>query len=282
MSWHTEQRRVICESTGTEHVLDIGLPVRHGRLEQPPVVICLDGRWTFGTTLDATRIMSMRGEAPEAIVVGVSFGADQMSEYLAERARWYTPTPFVPPGVTGVKGLSAEDTGKAHLFRAFLAQQVLPAIEAEFETGERWLVGHSLSGLFGLSTLFTEPELFDRFLLASPSMWWDDRAILGYEERYAQDHDDLPAKLFLSAGGDEDALDAKERLSASKDPESVPDPPGPGYFRMQANVEVLAVNLASRRYPSLQLHQTVLANEGHNSTIGAAISRGLRVLSAFA
>ena len=263
MSWHTEQRRVICESTGTEHVLDIGLPVRHGRLEQPPVVICLDGRWTFGTTLDATRIMSMRGEAPEAVVVGVSFGPERMSDYLLERARWYTPTPFVPPEITGVKGLAKEETGRADEFRAFLADQVMPAVEAEFETGERWLIGHSFSGLFALSTLLTEPELFDKFLLASPSIWWDDRAAFGLEERYSETHDDLPAHVFLSVGRDEDALDAA----------------GPDSFRMKDNVEALAATLASRRYPSLRFDHAVLEGEGHNSTIGAAISRGLRSLS---
>ncbi|MDA3038617.1 MAG: alpha/beta hydrolase-fold protein [Actinomycetota bacterium] len=267
MSWNTEQRRTTSESTGNEHVLDIGLPMRHGTISHPPLVICLDGRWTFGTTLDATRIMSMRGEAPEAVVVGVSFGPERMGEYLLERARWYTPTPFVPPAITGVKGLAKEETGRAHEFRAFLSQQVIAPFEEEFGTGERWLVGHSFSGLFGLSTLLAEPELFDKYLLASPSVWWDDRAALGLEERYAETHDDLPAHVFLSVGGEEDAFAAGEDAAVAES------------FRMKSNVEALAATLASRRYRSLRLDYAVLEGEGHNSTIGAAISRGLRALS---
>jgi hypothetical protein len=40
----------------------------------------------------------------------------------------------------------------------------------------------------------------------------------------------------------------------------------------------LGASLASRGYPSLVLHRVVLADENHNSAIGAAISRGLRTL----
>jgi hypothetical protein len=84
----------------------------------------------------------------------------------------------------------------------------------------------------------------------------------------------------LSVGGDEDAMDTKETLAQLDSSDGSADAPGPSYFRMMDNVDALATSLASRRYPSLRLQRTVLAGEGHNSTIGAAVSRGLRALSA--
>ncbi len=150
MDWITEQRHVRCDESGAEHRIDIALPLRFPQLESPPVVVALDGAWTHGTVVDACRIMSMQGEAPEAVVVGVSFERDRMSDYLADRARWYTPTPYVPPAVTGVKGLTEDETGRADVLRRFLGRQLLPVLEEDFGVGERWFFGHSFSALFGL------------------------------------------------------------------------------------------------------------------------------------
>ena len=105
MPWPVDEFTMTCPDTGVEHLVSVALPVRHRSLERVPLLLCLDGPWTFGTVTDATRIMSMGGEAPEAAVVGLSFRDPSMGEYLRQRARWYTPTPWVPPEVTGVKGV---------------------------------------------------------------------------------------------------------------------------------------------------------------------------------
>ncbi len=264
MAWPTTDFPLVCDVTGLEHVVSVGLPVRHGSLERMPLLVCLDGPWVFGTTLDATRIMSMSGDAPEAAVVGLSFADRSMGEYLRQRARWYTPTPWVPPTITGVKGIVAEECGRAADLHRFIAEQLLPLVTAEHlggvEVSERWLIGHSFSALFGLRTLLTEPSLFDKWLLASPSIWWDDRSVLAYEAEYAAANDDLPATVFTCYG------------EAERQPEEGTD------FRMGDNVEELVVALRDRRYPGLQLSHQVLPGDAHASSIGAAISKGLRAL----
>jgi predicted alpha/beta superfamily hydrolase len=136
----------------------------------------------------------------------------------------------------------------------------MPRLAADYRVADRWLVGHSFSGLFGLRVLFTEPDLFDKYLLASPSIWWHDRAILELEEAHAAAHDDLAARVFLSAGDLED------------------DQFGQAY-RMGGNVRELTGRLAGRGYANLEISHVVLPEENHSSTIGAAISHGLRALS---
>jgi len=105
--------------------------------------------------------------------------------------------------------------------------------------------------------LFSEPELFDKYLLASPSIWWDDRTMLGIEAEFAAAHDDLVAKMFLTAGQDEDMLEG---------------------FNMCGNMIEMATQLENRNYPNLEIGHIILPSESHSSTIGAAISRGLRHL----
>jgi len=258
MAWEEATYTLTCTMSGAEHVVTTATPFRYDKMDAAPLILCLDGSWTAGTVRDATRIMSMSGEAPEAIVVGLSFNDQSMSAYLRSRARWFCPTQWVPPEIVGVKGAQAEDIGHALTYLAFIRDHVLPRLEADFRISERWLVGHSFSGLFGFRTLFAEPELFDKYLLASPSIWWDSTVIFDIEAEYAAGNDDLQAKVFLTAGEDEDLLG--------------------GEFNMCNNVEDMVDRLKGRGYRSLLVSHEILAGESHSSTIGGAISSGLRRL----
>ena len=257
MVWTSTDFTLTCDASGTDHQVSVTTPFRYDSMDAAPLILCLDGAWTAGTVRDATRIMSMSGEAPEALVASLSFTDATMSGYLRSRARWFCPTEWVPPEITGVKGIEATDTGKAPVYLAFIRDQVMPRLRNELRVSETWLVGHSFSGLFGLRTLFTEPELFNKYLLASPSIWWDDRVMLDIEADYASTHDDLAARIFLTAGEEEDLLEG---------------------FNMCGNVVEMAARLQGRGYPGLDLEHAILPTESHSSTIGAAMSRGIRHL----
>lgn len=69
--------------------------------------------------------------------------------------------------------------GGSAKFRAFVADELVPAVEARYRcTAERAIVGESLAGLFVVETLLLMPELFDRYLAMSPSLWWNDRHLV--------------------------------------------------------------------------------------------------------
>lgn len=259
--WSVETHELTCGITGLHHVVWVGFPTRYERLANRdfPLVLCLDGAWTFGTALDSCRIMALSREAPEAVVAGVAFVVDDMETYLQHRARFLTPTQWVPPEFTGVRGVIVDETGRAADYLAFLERQVLPLLADRYRIGERTLLGHSFSGLFGLRTMLLRPELFDRYLLASPSIWWDGRAILDVEEQVAAERDDLAAAVFLSAG--------------SRETRGMPED-------MLTNVALCADRLEGRGYPSLRVDRAVLDGDDHSSSIGAAISKGLRSLFA--
>jgi len=68
--------------------------------------------------------------------------------------------------------------GGSAAFRAFIADELIPEIERRYQPGpSRGIIGESLAGLFVVETLFEQPELFDRYIALSPSLWWNDAAL---------------------------------------------------------------------------------------------------------
>jgi len=66
--------------------------------------------------------------------------------------------------------------GGARRFQDFIANEVIPLIEANYRTGEgRALMGESLAGLFVVDTFLHWPALFRDYIAISPSLWWDDQ-----------------------------------------------------------------------------------------------------------
>jgi uncharacterized protein len=68
------------------------------------------------------------------------------------------------------------EAGGARRFQQFLAEEVIPFVEARYPTGEvRTLMGESLAGLFVIDTFLHEPNMFNSYAAISPSLWWDDQ-----------------------------------------------------------------------------------------------------------
>ena len=66
--------------------------------------------------------------------------------------------------------------GGADAFLKVFKDELIPFVEDHFEVSnsDRVLIGNSLSGLAALHSLLTHPNLFNRYLIISPSLWWDD------------------------------------------------------------------------------------------------------------
>ena len=81
---------------------------------------------------------------------------------------------------------------------AFLRDTVMPFIEHSYRASktDRTFVGNSLGGLFGAYVLFTEPDLFANYILGSPSVWFDGKAILNTPFSKPQ----TKIKVYLSVG----------------------------------------------------------------------------------
>ena len=142
-------------------------------------------------------------------------------------------------------------TGGADAFLAALTDEIIPWVESRYPASEeRGLYGGSLGGLFATHVLLTAPDAFAYYLIGSPALWWDDEVMFEREETYANEHDDLPARVFMSVGSEE-----REN--------------------MKSVMSRMSGSLMNRNYPNLEIGRHIFEDETHSSVIPMYVSRGL-------
>ena len=125
--------------------------------------------------------------------------------------------------------------GQAQACQQYLRDQVKPFITTRYraDPAKAIFLGHSYGALLGTQILFTEPDMFSSYILGSPSLWYDKRYALKLEARYAEQHQDLKANVYLYVGAQE-ALRKGDRRYQTVD--------------MVADNRALEAALASRKY----------------------------------
>jgi predicted alpha/beta superfamily hydrolase len=108
----------------------------------------------------------------------------------------------------------APRVGGSAAFRRFLADELVPAVQARYRTtDERAIVGESLAGLFVVETLLAEPTLFRHHVALDPSLWWNRGALVDSAAARLATLDDAPRTLFLASSRD-GIGERTERLAA--------------------------------------------------------------------
>lgn len=73
-------------------------------------------------------------------------------------------------------------TGGSAAFMNFIETELQPYIESAYKvTNEKTIIGQSLGGLLATEILAKKPDLFDNYIIVSPSLWWDDQSLLELE-----------------------------------------------------------------------------------------------------
>lgn len=243
----TELRKLKSKYVDQEYEIDVALPLHYEESEiRCPVIYVNDAEYNFGCVSYIARRLMKQGDLPPVIVVGIAYDTGY-EDFYDRRARDLTPTKGGGP--SGKYG-----SGGAEAFSTFLEKELIPFIDVEYRTvpGDRTIVGHSYGGLYGLYALFKHTELFSRYLVVSPSIWYDRRVINTYEKEYAASHKDMTARVYLSAGSEE--------------------------ARISVDTPIMGKTLTGRKYPSLKLNTVIEQGEHHRSIVAIAYTRGLRYL----
>ena len=136
-----------------------------------PVVYLLDGDTYFASVMGMIRQLSedfLTNVIPEMIVVGIP---------NTNRLRDFTPTQATSSAVIPASAL--QFSGGGENFTAFLAQELLPYVEAHYPTSPyRTLIGHSLGGVLVMNTLVHHTHLFNSYVALDPTMFWDEQKLL--------------------------------------------------------------------------------------------------------
>jgi uncharacterized protein len=231
-----------------------------------PTLYLLDARLTLDIVVGTKRLFDIfsGGELPLCYLVAIGYADPDIA---ARRFRDYTPTKAdLPPGLSLPLPFG---TGGAAPYLATICEDIIPHLERQYplDPRERVLIGYSLSGRFATYTLFSAPEAFGRYLIISPSLWWDRGSAFAEEEAWARSNTDLPAKVLLVGGEAEETPGGGWR-------NNLPDEIGLP-LKQFTNMRELDRRLTARKYPSLRFKADFISNGRHITGLPAAVALGL-------
>ncbi|MFC1593459.1 alpha/beta hydrolase-fold protein [Candidatus Neomarinimicrobiota bacterium] len=153
-----------------------------------PVLYLLDGQVNFHHATGAIQFLGFNERRmPETIVVALpntDRNRDLTTPSIADRALYPT-------------------NGGADNFLKFINTEVIPYIEHNYQTSpHKTLVGKSLGGFFVIHTLLTQPEAFDDYIAISPSIWWNEGAIVSIADSILGNNQEFKASLFMTMGNE--------------------------------------------------------------------------------
>jgi predicted alpha/beta superfamily hydrolase len=266
---NTQIRLLKSSHVSDTYRLHIGLPTNYARLDGAyPVLYLTDGNTFFPLVWSVAEALSADWEIPRLIVVGIGYDMDRPMEFLRYRERDLLPTDASATDASRRQEFTRTGIrrGQAGPFLRFIREELKPFINTSYRTNpdDSTFAGVSYGGLFGLYALFHHPDTFDRYVIGSPAIHHDNRVALKYEADYAANHDDLPARVFMSVGAREE----------SDDPLIDPS------LHFVTNVKTLDRTLQERNYPGLQLNTRVFESETHASVMLRTFGQGLRAVFA--
>ena len=107
------------------------------------------------------------------------------------------------------------DSGNAETFARFLDEELPPLLAARIpiDRSQQSLFGHSYGGLFALYHLYTRGTMRG-YYLSSPSIWWENRRIDAFADRYHAPANRLTIRI--SAGSGEQAAPATKNVAVAR------------------------------------------------------------------
>lgn len=245
----------------------VAVPAKPAPAAGYSVLYVLDGNAMFLTALETVRALERRPDVPKdlaTVVVGI--GYPDGTDIGAERTFDLTPAGSGSPRIQA-------PSGGADAFLAFIERQLKPQVAslAKVDPARQGIFGHSFGGLFVLHALASQPQAFQAYMAASPSVWFADPLIRD--------------ALAAMAAERKPAGPAPKVLVMAGEYEQTPSPA----MRVQPNAERLVSVLRERRQVDsarqaaeligkagdIEVRFHEIAGEDHGSVIPAAISRAV-------
>ncbi len=152
-------------------------------------------------------------------------------------------------------------TGHSANFIAFIEKELQPYVDKRFRTtASKTIIGQSLGGLLATEILVKKPALFNKYIIVSPSLWWDNGALLKLVSDNLQTPVSQPTDVYIGVG--------KEGLA----PTSVP-------HVMEVEANVLAEKLRTAPGKLLTTHFDYLPQEDHATITHQAVFNAFRLLN---
>ncbi len=228
-----------------KRILNIYLPegYKQDDTTQYPVIYLLDG----SADEDFIHVVGLLqfdsfdwvNRVPKSIVVGIA-NIDRMRDFT------------YPTGIEADKKRYPHSGGSAK-FIAFIEKELQPYIESKYKTNStKTLIGESLGGLLATEIVLTKPLLFNKYIIISPSLWWDDASLLKKQSDIFLDSFKTKTDIYIGTG--------KEGLG-----------PGEKPHVMEVDANLLSEEIKNTKSKSVHVFLDYLPQENHATISHMAI-----------
>jgi predicted alpha/beta superfamily hydrolase len=242
-----EIRHLQSKALNEQRILNIYLPEGYNPKDtiRYPVIYLLDGSanedFIHVAGLLQFNTFEWINQVPKSILVGIA---------TVDRRKDFT----YPTSIAKDKK-AYPTTGHSDKFIAFIEKDLQPFINSHYHTNtNKTLIGQSLGGLLATEILFNKPALFNRYIIISPSLWWDNGSLLN-----------KPVPQFT--GTDVYVGVGKEGLT-----------PTDSARVMEVDANILANKLQTTKNEKVKVFFDYLPQENHATIMHQAVSNAFRLL----
>lgn len=190
------------DMTYGDRALRIYSAVPYNVTAQRPILYMLDGNGLYPKAVNRAVEKLPADKLP--IIIGIGYPIDE-----AFPKAWRTYD-YTPP----VAGDEFKQGGGSPALYQFLTDTIRPWAEKQFpiDKSKQTLFGHSFGGLFTLMAYQQQPDDFQFYVSASPSLWWGKGSMVDLAKLTAKQ---AASPLFVTLGGLEESPDLS-KLSAEQ------------------------------------------------------------------
>jgi uncharacterized protein len=244
--------KIQSKSLGEERILNIYLPQGYNKndTDRYAVTYLLDGSADedFIHVVGLYQFYSFEwiNRVPKTIVVGIA---------TVDRRR-----DFTYPTTLEKDKKKYPTTGHSDKFIAFLEHELQPFIEKNYKVNaSKTLIGESLGGLLATEILFKKPALFNKYIIVSPSLWWDNGSLLNQSSDLLNEGFSQNTTVYIGVG--------KEGLTPTEIPRV-----------MEVDANLLAEKLKGTKSKAVHVYFDYLPEEDHATIMHQAVSNALKFL----
>jgi hypothetical protein len=238
-----------------------------------PVLYLLDADFTFhiARAMRPAPFLDKSGTSKKAIIVGISYEDQDFSNqsldtyhfnFRTNRMRDYMPVKmdkslekFKEKGVTEEM---LKDVGQAEAFKNFLVNELIPYINRNYRTTtEKYLGGISNGGHFVLWIFIHHPDIFTKYIAASPAPWTEGCYLMDqlHNLKYIS-----ATKIYLSVGDKEGEI--KDNCEKFKN-----------------KVEIMkSLHEEIQKYPYIQSKFEIFPDQDHHHATTSGLIRGMEYI----
>ncbi|MDP5201054.1 alpha/beta hydrolase [Flavobacterium sp. DG2-3] len=233
-----------------KRILNIYLPEGYNPAEATkyPVIYLLDGSanedFIHISGLVQFNSFEWINQVPKSIVVGIA---------TVDRRRDFT----FPTTVEKDKS-RFPTTGHSDQFIAFIEKELQPFMDKNYKTNEsKTIIGQSLGGLLETEILLKKPFLFNKYVIVSPSLWWNNGSILDLDSEILKANFSQKTEIYVAVG--------KEGLAPTAMPRV-----------MEVDANLLTEKLKESKSKNIKVYFDYFPEENHGTILHPAVANSFK------